>query len=147
MIGRSQRTIQIVVVPCNNNNSLTLDQVSRSVNGTWQPQGTSTTFDICPGEVLQFKMELSDVDPTDTLFLNEAYSSLLRTYPMATIQQSYGATPNQLTVEILLPIAQIGAFSLGFNDNACPAFDLQTFGINLIPVSYTHLTLPTTPYV
>lgn len=133
LIGLSQRTIQIVVVPCNNNNSLTLDQVSRSVNGTWQPQGTSTTFDICPGEVLQFKMELSDVDPADTLFLNEAYSSLLRTYPMATIQQSYGATPNQLTVEILLPIAQIGAFSLGFNDNACPAFDLQTFGINLVP--------------
>ncbi len=133
LIGQSQRTIQIAVVNCHNNNSLTLDQVSRSVNGTWQAQGTNTTFDICPGEVLHFKMELSDVDPTDTIFLNEAYSSLLRTYPMATVQQSYGATPNQFTVEVTLPIAQIGAFSLGFNDNACPAFDLQTFGINLVP--------------
>lgn len=133
LIGQSQRTIQIAVVNCNNNKSLTLDQVSRQVNGTWQTQGTSTTFDICPGELLNFRLELSDLNAADTLFLNEAYSSLLRTYPNATVQESFGASTNELIVDIAIPTTQIGTFTLGFNDNACPLFDLQTFGINLVP--------------
>lgn len=133
LIGQTQRSIQIAVMNCNNNNSLTLDQVSRQVNGIWQTQGTNTTFDICPGEVLNFKLELSDVDANDTLALNAAYSSLLRTYPNATVQSYHGAATNQLTIEVSIPIVQVGTFTLGVNDNACPAVDLQTFGIDLVP--------------
>ncbi len=132
LIGESQRTLQIAVVPCNNNNAVALNQVSRWVNGTWQPQGTNTTFDVCPGESLTFKLDLLDIDLGDSILISEIYSSLLRTYPNAVIQATAGATANQLSVEITLPVAQIGSFTLGFSDDACPVVNLQTFGIDLV---------------
>ena len=137
LIGRSRRSLQIAVVTCqSNDHSPTLDQVERYDNGVWQSQGTQTSFEACVGETVRFRVSFSDADPNDSLWLSQTYSSLLSSYPNASIQPSYGASTNRLLLDITLPSIQFNNITIGVMDNACPIAHLQTFGFHLVPATH-----------
>jgi len=138
LIGRTQRSMHVIVYICSGtNNSFTLDSVSHVVNGSPQWQGTSTIFYACPGEDLHFQLSLSDVDVSNTLDIHPPYSSLLQSYPNASINITY-TTPglnNTAVVDVAIPAVRNNTFALAFTDYACPTDNNQGFGFAILPDS------------
>lgn len=136
LIGQTRRTMQVVVMSCNNN-SLSLDNVSKITAGIAQSQGTSTIFNACPGEDLHFQLSLSDIDPIDSLSISAGYSSLFQTYPNASIHLSYPISGNTNTalLDVLIPAVQNNVFSIAFSDNSCPIASFQSFGFSILPTN------------
>ena len=134
LIGHTRRTMQVVVMSCNNN-SLSLDNVARVRNGIVQSQGTSTVFDACPGEDLHFQLSLSDADTIDSLSISNNYSSIFQAYPNATINLSYPIAGNQnnALLDVIIPAVQNNVFSIAFSDNACPIANFQSFSFSILP--------------
>lgn len=133
LLSESRRTMQMIVLNCSNQHPVTLDLIERFDNGSWTSQGSNTTFDACLGESLRFRVTFSDLDPSDSISIAAAYSTLQSTYPSATLTPTYGASPNQLTIEVTLSVTQFGSFSIGMTDDACPAPHLSTFGFKIEP--------------
>lgn len=136
LIGYTRRTMQVVVMSCNNN-SLSLDNVSKITNGLAQSQGTSTVFNACPGEDLHFQLSLSDIDPIDSLSISTNYSSLFQAYPNASIHLTYPIVGNTNTalLEVTIPAVQNNTFSIAFSDNSCPISSFQSFGFSILPTN------------
>ena len=134
LIGYTRRTMQVVVTSCNNN-SLSLDNVSKITAGVAQSQGTSTVFNACPGEDLHFQLSLSDIDAIDSLSLSTNYSSLFQTYPNASINLSYPipGNTNIALLDVTIPAVQNNVFSIAFSDNSCPISSFQSFGFSILP--------------
>lgn len=126
LIGSSRRSLQLVVLSCSPNQGISLNNVLYNNQGTWQAQGTSTSFQACPGESLEFMLDVSDADLTDSLSLDSLRSSILNQYPNASIQFNY-LSSNQALISATVPAVQLGSFSLGFKDNACPVNHLQSW--------------------
>lgn len=136
LIGQTRRTMQVVVTSCNNN-SLSLDNVSKVVAGVPQSQGTSTVFNACPGEDLHFQLNLSDIDPIDSLSLSADYSSLFQAYPNASVHLTYPiiGTTNVALLDVTIPAVQNNVFSIAFSDNSCPIASFQSFGFSILPTN------------
>lgn len=136
LIGQTRRTMQVVVTSCNNN-SLSLDNVSKITAGVAQSQGTSTVFNACPGEDLHFQLSLSDIDPIDSLSISSDYSSLFQAYPNASINLTYPTVGvrNTVLVDVTIPAVQNNVFSIAFSDNSCPISSFQSFGFSILPTN------------
>ena len=136
LIGYTRRTMQVVVTSCNNN-SLSLNNVSKITNGIAQSQGTSTVFNACPGEDLHFQLSLSDIDVIDSLSISTNYSSLFQAYPNASINLSYPILGNTNTalLDVTIPAVQNNVFSIAFSDNSCPISSFQSFGFSILPTN------------
>ena len=136
LIGSSRRSIQLSIMNCGNNNqAFDLDNVSRNNNGVWASQGTSTSFDVCPGETLEFMLTLSDPDTLDMLEIDSLRSSIMSQYPNANIQLIYPNSPQQnvLQVWVTVPNIQLGGFTFGFRDQACPVRSVQSWAFHVNP--------------
>lgn len=136
LIGQTRRTMQVAVMSCNNN-SLSLDNVSKITNGITQSQGTSTVFNACPGEDLHFQLSVSDVDPIDSLSISANYSSLFQVYPNASLNLTYPIVGNTNTalLDVTIPAVQNNVFSIAFSDNSCPISSFQSFGFSILPTN------------
>ncbi len=136
LIGQTRRTMQVVVMSCNNN-SLSLDNVSKITDGVVQSQGVSTVFNACPGEDLHFQLSLSDIDPIDSLSISANYSSLFQAYPNASVNLSYPIPGNTNTalLDVTIPAVQNNVFSIAFSDNSCPIASFQSFGFSILPTN------------
>ncbi|MGH1338816.1 MAG: DUF7619 domain-containing protein [Aureispira sp.] len=133
LIGSTRKPISIITSASCSNQPPSLDSVARLINGAWVTQGTSTIFEICPGETLSFQMHYSDIDPTDSISLNTLSSSILTVHPNAIIQHFYtGIGNNQLTLQIDIPFASLDPFTLNINDNSCPLLGVQIHAIQLL---------------
>jgi uncharacterized repeat protein (TIGR01451 family) len=135
LIGSSRRSLQLIVMSCGPNQPISLNNVLYNNQGTWQAQGTSTSFQACPGEQLEFILDVSDADLSDSLSLDSLRSSILSQYPNASIQFNY-LSSNQALVWVTIPAVQLGSFSLGFKDNACPVNHLQSWIFEVAPRPY-----------
>lgn len=129
LIGVNFRELAIIVTPNCNNNPVLLDSVLTYENGAYQPLN-GNVFDACPGQSLNFKLYLSDLDTSQTISIRTLYSSLLNSFPDALLTTTYPNNPlkNRLIVEVQIPRTQNRAFSLTFTDNACPIPSIRSYG-------------------
>lgn len=129
IISSTIREMQVIVNPTCGNNPVVLDSVLVNNNGNFQPTNNNV-FDACPGQAINFKLYLSDLDSNQTISFDSISSSLLQVFPNANLTITYPNSPleNQLVVEVLIPQTQNQSFSLSFSDNACPIPSVQTYG-------------------
>lgn len=134
LIGINRKSLHFNIMATCNNNPPNLTMVSRLVNSTWVPQGTTTTFDVCPGEPLSFQMDLTDVDVTDSLSISNFHSTVLDAYPNAVIQHFYSGTGNnQLTLQVDIPATALDGITVVVTDNTCPYPSRQAYPIRFVP--------------
>ncbi len=133
LIGSFRNPLSLSIIAGCSSAPAVLDSVARFDNGGWISQGTSTTFDICPGESLMFELYFSDVDATDSLSIDALSSSLTQTYPNVVIQHIYAGTNyNQLTLQITIPFSSISTSTVGIQDNNCPLRNIQVYALQLV---------------
>ncbi|MGH1338818.1 MAG: DUF7619 domain-containing protein [Aureispira sp.] len=133
LIGTCRYSTYLFMV--NNTNQVpAITQTAQWLNGTWVPQGTSTTFSSNTGSPVIIQIEMTDPDLTDSIRIDSTFSTLLQAYPNATIQTSYTSN-NQITAEINLGlITQAHTFNVAFTDDKCP-----NAGLRILPISIARI--------
>lgn len=81
------------------------------------------------GQALNLKIEFSDYSINDSLYVSNLHTTLLNSYPNATVQESHPIATNHLVVEISIPQVTNKGFILGIKDNNCSIKYLKTYSI------------------
>jgi Secretion system C-terminal sorting domain len=67
LIGSVLRDVQIIVINCAANNAPVLSGITNVTGATFVAANNSGTFKVCPGQVMKFDINASDLDATQTL--------------------------------------------------------------------------------
>lgn len=133
-IGEMRLGAGLAVVSCAANSPVILEEVIQvEPNGQTMSLGTTTDFNICSGQTLEFWMRFSDADLGDTIQLDSIETSILEYYPQAILQTYYPhAASGQFDscwLYVRIPQMNAGVFNLAVSDNQCPIPHIQNFAI------------------
>lgn len=132
LVGSSMRDIQIVVLSCSNNPPTLAGNPTNVVGGF---ATGPTTFEVCPGQVLEFDFVAQDPDTGDSLFLSSNLSTVL---PGATITTS-GINPVNAHFYWQPSGVDTGfhSFTLTLKDNYCPISGQNVFSYQIYVLAGT----------
>ncbi|HZF99369.1 MAG TPA: GEVED domain-containing protein, partial [Chitinophagales bacterium] len=132
LVGSSMRDIQVVVLNCLN----TPPAITGNPTNVQGGFATGpTTFEVCPGQVLEFDFVASDPDAADSLFITTNLATVL---PGATITMS-GVNPVNGSFYWQPSGIDTGfhSFTLTVKDNFCPISGQNVFSYQIYVLSGT----------